>query len=164
MSDVIAPSGWRLVPDVLPREALSFLINFDMESIGNGHSDGADECWAGLLDRIAKAIPRLEFSNPVFHPGTNTTVRRGDKWCREELAVIHVGNVDCIVKLRPITHPFNLLTDHWLRDEHDPSCRTVDGLLTEMQRVYPGFKPTEKVTVINFELPMADSPQEASDA
>lgn len=151
--DAVASDDWILVPRTLSNEASRLLAYFDMDSIGNSPHDAADECWHHLLDMVGAEPPTLEFQNPVFNAGRNTTVRRGSRWHGRSWAKIRLGDGDVIVKLYPMTHDFYLLSDHWLRHEHDPACRTVDGLFAEMQRIYPGFKRHEEVTVIDFWLP-----------
>lgn len=98
-------------------------------------------------------FPILEFSNPVFHAGINTTIRRGDKWLRREQAVIVDGPNAYVVQLETVNVAFNQLKDGHLINQHDEGTRTVDGLLEVMQRVYPGFTPDESITVVYFELP-----------
>ena len=149
---------WVLVPRQLPDDASQVLAYFDMDSVGNNPHDAAGECWGHLIDMAAKVPPELKFSNPVFHAGTNLTVRRGLKWYREQWATVDVWGVKGVVRLSCMSHRFSLLTDHWVRDEHDPACRTVAGLLAEMQRVYPGFSENEEVTLVRFDLPAATPP------
>jgi hypothetical protein len=99
-------------------------------------------------------LPILQFFNPVFHIGRNVTVRKGTKWANEVMAVV-LGDANTAYVVPLVTHvqPFNLLTDKDLVDEHDPGCRTVAGLLADLQRAYPGFKATDEVTVVKFILP-----------
>lgn len=92
-------------------------------------------------------MKQLLFSNPVFHPGRNITCRRGIKWALETDAVIDgVGSV----KLTPRVMRFADVTDSDVEFEHDPACRTADGLRRELERVYPGFRTTEIVTLVEF--------------
>lgn len=48
--------------------------------------------------------------------------------------------------------PFNSLTTDLLEFEHDPSCRTKEGLYKEMCKVYPNFNENEIVTLVYFVL------------
>jgi len=144
---------WVLVPRELSSEALSMLAHFDMGNIGDSSEDAAAECWASLLERAGSRPKILEFQNPVFHPGWNTTVRRGSKWSKERLAGVQVGSSCVVVELKSVQYHFHQLRDHMLRHEHDPSCRTVEGLFTEMCRIYPGFQRNEEVTLVDFWLP-----------
>lgn len=144
---------WVLVPRELPAGAHRHLAYFDMEAVGNGPLDSSSECWAALVEMAGKEVHKLEFSNPVFHAGTNLTVRRGTKWHGREWAALRVGEASLTVRLSTMTHKLVWLDDHWLRDEHDPACRTVSGLVAEMERVYPGFDPYEDVTLVRFDLP-----------
>lgn len=152
-NNTIRTGEWVLLPRELPSEALSMLANFDMGSVGDSEEDAAVECWAALLKLAASEPRQLEFQNPVFNAGWNTTVRRGRKWSKEGIAKVKIGQSFAVVELRPLTYRFNQLSDHILRHEHDPSCRTVEGLFNEMCRVYPGFQRNEEVTVVDFWLP-----------
>ena len=101
-----------------------------------------------------RKIPLLEFSNPVFKDGINLTTRRGRKWHGVDMAYIQLGGEyrfgPAILATRVL--PFNEVTDADLKNEHDPSCRTVEGLAVEMKRVYPEFDLTDEVTLVEFIL------------
>ena len=152
---------WVLVPRRITGPATDLLANFDMDDVGNNRGDAAEECWAALVEQLSRPAPELKFSNPVFHAGTNLTVRRGTKWHREQWATVQIGDTRLTVRLSCMTHRFAWLTDHWVRDEHDPACRTVAGLLAEMQRVYPGFSEQEEVTLVRFNVPAIDAAMHA---
>ena len=99
-------------------------------------------------------IKLLQFTNPVFRKGFNLTVRKGTKWhnveeCRVELGG---GYTKYVNRLETHVMNFNELTDADLVYEHDPSCRTVEGLLKELKRVYPDFAENDEVTLITFYL------------
>ena len=99
-------------------------------------------------------IPILEFDKPVFLPGRNTTVRRGDRWhalSRARLR-LHDGSLSPPVALQTSLKRFSALTADDLQFEHDPQCRSLPGLLLELQRLYPGFCPDEIITVCHFHL------------
>lgn len=94
----------------------------------------------------------LQFTNPVFRAGRNVTCRRGVKWASETDAMLAwVG----MIRLSPVVIRFADIYDGMIKDEHDPSCRTVKGLLAEMRRIYPDFNPYEIVTLVAFDVPEA---------
>lgn len=84
----------------------------------------------------------------------NVTVCRGTKWLGVPKAFIDLGGKfttgPTILHTRAVQ--FNELTDTDVMHEHDPSCRTVTGLATEMKRVYPEFVETGVVTLATFIL------------
>jgi hypothetical protein len=149
------PSDWVLVPRVLSVEAARYMATFDFDSVGYNELDAAEECWNELLKLASNPPPILKFSNPVFNNGRNLSVRRGEKWRGVEFAMIDLGGgeVSPLVRLSTTTYGFNELRDEMLADEHDPACRTVDGLFKVMCEVYPGFSRNEVVTLVRFNLP-----------
>ncbi len=98
-------------------------------------------------------LPLLGFANPQFHTGRNTSVRRGNRWHGvpqariEQAAGVHSQPLALHTELRR----FDTLTSVDLRDEHDPRCRTPEGLLAVMQQLYPGFQRDEAVTLVHFD-------------
>lgn len=105
----------------------------------------------------------LKFKNPVFKTGRNVTCRRGVRWdiLPREVYIIDTNNptkedgttkVLHVVDIETVVMRFLDLTDIHLRDEHDPVCRNVYGLLETMKRVYPGFDEHEVVTLVSFNL------------
>jgi hypothetical protein len=100
----------------------------------------------------------LLFSEAVFQPGKNVTVRRGVKWDLENHKTVGIASTDepsnilyyTAIKTKVIV--FKGLEKPDLYVEHDPKCRSYYGLLQEMERVYPGFSENEVVTVIEFTL------------
>ena len=96
----------------------------------------------------------LLFSNPTFHPGFNLTTRLGTKWASERNARIDLGggHTTYVANLHTIDRPFNELEDKDLVFEHDPACRTVEGLAKVMKEVYPEFEVTDMVTLVTFYL------------
>jgi hypothetical protein len=103
----------------------------------------------------------LEFLNPQYHFGDNVTVRKGYKWVEKA----HEGDVVWIVRTgetnpvaKGIIKEMNShqtikdchLEDLWL--EHDPECRTPNGLVVAMLRAYPDFTLNDPVTVIKFTI------------
>lgn len=106
----------------------------------------------------------LLFTNPVFHDGTNVTVRRGIKWAaissNEEWEtghpIKHTGQ-DKIIGFAKIEKKqvfrFCDLMNHQsiLELEHDqPNCSWYTGLRLEMCKIYPDFEDDEIVTVLYF--------------
>ncbi len=100
------------------------------------------------------ALPILEFQRPCFLAGRNTSVRRGRRWLGVAVARIRLGDgsLSAPCALRTECRPFARLTDADLRDEHDPDCRCVAGLLVVLQSLYPGFSADEDVTLVHFSL------------
>ena len=98
--------------------------------------------------------PVLSFSAPVFNRGRNTTVRRGRKWHAVTEARLQLGDgsLSQPVKLHTELKQFSAMTDADLRFEHDPDCRTVGGLLSVLQRLYPGFSAEEEITLCHFDF------------
>lgn len=98
--------------------------------------------------------PVLLFSLPLFNRGRNTTVRRGRKWHAVAEARLRLGDgsLSPPVRLQTELKPFPALVDADLRFEHDPSCRTVGGLLSVLQQLYPGFSAEEEVTLCHFDF------------
>lgn len=104
---------------------------------------------------MTSPMPLLGFSHPVFHTGRNTSVRRGGRWYGVTWACIEAGSGQPSrpVELQTELRRFDALTAAELADEHDPACRTPDGLLAVMQQLYPGFQPHEEVTLVHFDWP-----------
>lgn len=95
----------------------------------------------------------LEFTNHVFKPGFNITVRRGLKWANEKMAQIQLdeNNVTRPIAVKTRVMKFQDLKKPDLVNEHDPACRTVDGLFKVMQDVYPNFDVREVVTIVEWD-------------
>ena len=98
--------------------------------------------------------PLLGFDTPRFHTGRNTSVRRGARWHGVETACIDLGDGrhSAPLPLQTELRSFAALEEADLRDEHDPGCRTPAGLLAVMQRLYPGFRSDELVTLVHFRM------------
>lgn len=89
----------------------------------------------------------LEFDASVkFHPGSNLTVRRGNKWAEHKEA--RIGSTVRPIATRVVT--FRSLASPDLRDHHDPKCRTVEGLYRELFHQYRYFSKDETVTLVRF--------------
>jgi hypothetical protein len=102
-------------------------------------------------------IGTMHFNNPVFHDGENLTVRRGIKWASayEGCVILAPDIKGAIIVRRVIVMPFKELACidiPMLASEHDPACRTYDGLLETMREIYPDFIEQEIVTLVFFEI------------
>lgn len=103
----------------------------------------------------------LEFLNPKWHYGENVTVRLGHKWVEKAhegdiVEIVRTGSSEVIATgvitaIRSVLRfsQVNIL-DLWA--EHDPECRTPDGLVKAMLRAYPDFTLDSPVTIIQFHL------------
>lgn len=111
---------------------------------------------------MTKPVHTLVLQNPVLKAGKNVTVRLGQKW-RDlllpgdvvQLAEIVEGVQTPLLSAR-ITTVLDMPLDWgylltFLPDEHDPACRTLEGLHAELERVYDRALPKNaQVTVIEF--------------
>jgi hypothetical protein len=99
-------------------------------------------------------LPVLAFDLPQFRPGRNTRVRRGGKWHAVAEARLQLGDgsLSRPIGLRTELKKFSALTEADLRFEHDPTCRTVGGLLLVLQGLCPEFSTEEDVTLCHFDL------------
>lgn len=102
----------------------------------------------------------LLFLNPTFHPGLNVTVRDGNKWQKahigDTLRIKKTGS-DKVIYNATVTGrayvPFKLIPQEWLAYEHDPACRTRDGLLQNgMLPAYPDFNEEQYVIILLFSI------------
>ena len=93
------------------------------------------------------------FNNPVFHDGINCTVRHGYKWANLRIGeeILLNGDKRASVKKLLICR-FNEIKEKDISCEHDPECRTIDGLLSTLSKLYSNFSNNSVVTVIYFEL------------
>jgi hypothetical protein len=108
-------------------------------------------------------MEQLMFKYPVFKEGLNVTVRQGDKWWNfwvkdnperkpktVELAtpdgkVFDIGVIEQVKNAE-----FVMVPSYVLALEHDPKCRTLDGLYNVMKEVYPDFYAGADVSVVFF--------------
>lgn len=91
----------------------------------------------------------LLFQKPDFHPGVNVTVRKGAKW----FGTLNVGDLVTIAEVDSNTGMqvergkhlvlgidyetvLETIPEDLLRFEHDPTCRTPDGLEDELRNIY----------------------------
>ena len=101
----------------------------------------------------------LLFSNPVFHKGINVTCRNGYKWADAMGELVHIQDTNGMTDygyghiLGIMTVCLNKIPECVLSLEHDPSCQTVEGIITEMKRVYgDDLKENAPTTVLFFEM------------
>jgi len=101
----------------------------------------------------------LLFGNPVFNDGPNVTVRNGTKWADQ----VEVGDIVSVAKtddpdfemfeakiLEIRTATWDEFPEKYLEWEHDPKCKTVESLRTEMIERY--MTPlSNDVTILMFE-------------
>lgn len=103
----------------------------------------------------------LLFTNPVFHNGINVTCRSGYKWADSLGEIVKIeetgnegerpGRYGHILGV--MTVKLNKIPETVLAMEHDPSCRTQEGIIKEMKRVYGEDLPEDApTTVLFFEL------------
>jgi len=95
----------------------------------------------------------IYFNNPVFHDGINCTVRRGYKWADLKIGeeILLNGDRRAVVKKLLISR-FKEIRKEDILCEHDPECRTIDGLFNALSEIYPGFSNNSIVTIIYFKL------------
>ncbi|MFQ5803802.1 MAG: hypothetical protein ACE5JQ_12970 [Candidatus Methylomirabilales bacterium] len=106
----------------------------------------------------------LHFISGTFHSGLNITVRRGLEWSQKGLipgqtitlclcppnqdhTVVGQARVAFVMAAQIESIPDELMVY-----EHEPSCRSKEGLLAAMNRVFGGVRADEIVTVIGFEM------------
>lgn len=106
-----------------------------------------------------RKIMEMLFKCPVFKEGLNLTVRRGLKWALyfEENPVIPLKIYDTKdnplgwIKIeKVIIMPFDSIQNSDLKDEHDKQCKTKEGLLKILKKVYEDFNEREIVTLVYF--------------
>ena len=99
-------------------------------------------------------LPILEFANATFLEGRNTTVRRGVRWHGVPVARLRLqdGSLSPPVALETELRVLRDLDAEALQFEHDPACRTLQGLLAELGRHYRGISEDETVTLCHFRL------------
>ncbi|QCO67565.2 hypothetical protein E4582_02925 [Luteimonas yindakuii] len=103
---------------------------------------------------MTATLPILEFANATFLPGRNTTVRRGTRWHGVAVARLRLGDgrLSAPVGLETELRVFRDIDADALRFEHDPDCRTPQGLLARLRIHYPGFSDDEIVTLCHFHV------------
>ncbi len=105
----------------------------------------------------AEKKPVLLFTTYKFRTGTNLSIRRGPQWASK----IDVGDTIWLqsreggeqrkalvtgIKVKR----FRDIREQDLALEHDPQCRTWNGLSTTMKKLFDDFDETEIVTMVYF--------------
>lgn len=101
----------------------------------------------------------LLFANPVFHKGENVTVRKGPKHFQRldmgdtvRLVNAETGEVEGTGEVTQLyLSALRNIPDHLLPLEHDPACRTAEGLLEVLRGVYEEVDEGTTVTTIIFD-------------
>lgn len=103
---------------------------------------------------MAAVLPILEFANATFLQGRNTTVRLGARWHGVPAARLRLqdGSLSPPVALETELRVLGDLDEEALRFEHDPACRTPQGLFAELGVHYRGISEDETVTLCHFRL------------
>lgn len=105
---------------------------------------------------------RMAFMRPVFHPGLNFTVRLGEEWADLKVGEIIELDGPCWC-LGFVTHVIKChlgeIPEFVREKEHDPDCRTLDGLIAVLREVYPELREregegieSEVVTCVGFRV------------
>ena len=103
---------------------------------------------------------QLDFKNGVHHVGLNTTVRRGYKWANlnlgetVQLCTNGVPNEKDFVTATIVSlsvRTFSTIIGQDIEAEHDPDCRTYEGLKEAMIRAYgEDFKTSDPCVIIDY--------------
>ena len=101
---------------------------------------------------MSTKLPVLEFANATFLEGRNTTVRRGTRWHGVPAARLRLedGSLSPPVALETELRVFRDIDEDALRFEHDPDCRTLQGLLAQLRIHYPGIGEDEPVPLCHL--------------
>jgi len=103
---------------------------------------------------------KLFFDKPVFHDGTNLTIRRGVKWASKIME--HVLAYDAKDELSGGEPIFNceIVDQKVMKYEdipredfklmHDQNCNSYEAMKEEMKRIYGDFNEKEIVTLLYF--------------
>jgi hypothetical protein len=96
----------------------------------------------------------LKFMYPPTKPRHYTTVRHGEvrmnpqfDICDEKGRRVGTGRI-----IRVSHSQFHMLRARDIANEHEPQCRTWEGLRDAMRHYYPDFRLTDVVTVVDFEV------------
>ncbi|MGY1520290.1 MULTISPECIES: hypothetical protein [unclassified Luteimonas] len=97
-------------------------------------------------------MPILEFANASFLEGRNTTVRRGARWYGVPAARLRLkdGSLSPPVALETELRVLRDIDEDALRFEHDPACRTPQGLFAELGLHYRRISEDETMTLCHF--------------
>ena len=105
----------------------------------------------------------LLFLHPTFHDGSNYTVRLGRKWwdrvrVGDQVRIAKTGEEDVTLHEAEINGRFMFKMKHLpayvLAEEHDPTCRTREGMVAAMREAYPEVQDwdNQEVTVLRFKV------------
>ncbi len=101
----------------------------------------------------------LQFKNPELHSGLNLTVRNGSKWTHvapgSKLAIVKTGEEEAVIATGRVFGALSLVTwrsipEEWYAYEHDPACRTPEGLQAAMDEAYGEGQWGPNVTCLFF--------------
>ena len=105
---------------------------------------------------------QIEFQDPQFRVGFNTTCRLGDKWFSrlkvgDKVDIVSSGCVVAEVEVVCLEYlQFSSMTDICVASNH--VARDFDELAVAMESAYPvDFDADEHVTLIGFDMPFAVS-------
>jgi hypothetical protein len=115
--------------------------------------------WTGTRRILYNKKRKMYFKNAVFTMGKiNCTTRRGTQW-NSPGAFIEIYETGSKNKLydgkivSTVKKPFNEIIDEDIVCEHDPDCRTYDGLLNAMKIAYgDDFDENCIVTLVYFTI------------
>ena len=113
-------------------------------------------------------MKELSFVNPKFNEGLNLTVRKGTKWDQVDYgeAVWLTNQSGQIIGDAAITAkyvgPLNDMPETWLHHEHDPACRTVEGLVSVLRNIYGDFNPYRDAVVALMFVRVGGLPDEGA--
>jgi len=95
----------------------------------------------------------LKFQNPIFHDGINCTVRRGYKWTNLKIGETILLNGERKATIEKVSVlRFKDIKVKDIKHEHDPKCRTTNGLFKVLSSIYPDFGVDTVVTIIYFKI------------
>ena len=109
----------------------------------------------------------VHFISGTFHPGLNITVRRGLAWSQKGLlpgetiilCVCPGGHNHTVIGQARVAFVMVAqvagIPDELIAYEHEASCRTKEGLLAAMSRVFGEVRSDEIMTVIGFEMDLS---------
>ena len=103
-------------------------------------------------------LKKLLFSNPTFHDGINVTVRSGYKWADALGEIVEVSDAEQTQEpemahvLGVLTTKLNTIPESILAQEHDPKCKTLEGITEVMKDIYGDIADDAPVTVLFFEF------------
>jgi hypothetical protein len=102
---------------------------------------------------------RIDFLYPDFHPGMNSTVRKGSRQVApgDPVEMFLTGGSESVAtgvvdEVRILTA--GAVTDEMLKAQHSENTQTTAGLWRVMEEAYGHeFSPDEVVTIIYYRIP-----------